>query len=232
MTGVLAFECALSSLTSVIVHSRRAALRFFFAFATFNLLAPCLMEAASIIGQLIILLSSAACLVEDTEKACVLAHRQRSCRNCGRSPSWHSGLAHFHRGAHPIRGAVLQITKAIRALHRMALIGTAEGFGAVSAKPMPRQASRSVPPQPFSGLWLAWFNFDVRCAAHDHLTAESENRRVACQTAAVLPPNVAACPVRPKSGTAPQGSRISDEPVGKVAASDPHEPWKAGATCD
>jgi hypothetical protein len=41
------------------------------------------MEAASIIGQLIILLSSAASLVEDTEKASFLALRQRNCRNCG-----------------------------------------------------------------------------------------------------------------------------------------------------
>ena len=40
LTGVLAFEYALSSLTSAIVHSRRTALRFFFGFVTFNLLAP------------------------------------------------------------------------------------------------------------------------------------------------------------------------------------------------
>ena len=43
-TGVLAFECALSSLMSAFVHSRRTALPFFFAFATFNLLAPYLMR--------------------------------------------------------------------------------------------------------------------------------------------------------------------------------------------
>jgi hypothetical protein len=43
VTGVLAFECALSSLTSVFVHSRRIALPFFFVFVTFNLLAPYLM---------------------------------------------------------------------------------------------------------------------------------------------------------------------------------------------
>ena len=46
VTGVLAFECALSSLTSVFVHSRRTALPFFFAFVTFNLLAPYFMGAA------------------------------------------------------------------------------------------------------------------------------------------------------------------------------------------
>ena len=40
ITGVLAFECVLSSLTSDFVHSRRTALLFFFAFPTFNLLAP------------------------------------------------------------------------------------------------------------------------------------------------------------------------------------------------
>ena len=45
VTGVLAFECALSSLTSVFVHSRRTALPFFFGFVTFNLLAPYLMGA-------------------------------------------------------------------------------------------------------------------------------------------------------------------------------------------
>jgi hypothetical protein len=39
-TGVFAFECALSSLMSAFVHSRRTALPFFFAFLTFNLLAP------------------------------------------------------------------------------------------------------------------------------------------------------------------------------------------------
>ena len=46
ITGVLAFECALSSFTSVFVYLRRTALLFFFAFPTFNLLAPCLIEAA------------------------------------------------------------------------------------------------------------------------------------------------------------------------------------------
>jgi hypothetical protein len=46
VTGVLAFECALSSLTSAFVHSRRTALPFFFGFVTFNLLAPYLMGAA------------------------------------------------------------------------------------------------------------------------------------------------------------------------------------------
>jgi hypothetical protein len=45
ITGVRAFECVLSSLTSVFVHSRRTALLFFFAFPTFNLLAPNLIEA-------------------------------------------------------------------------------------------------------------------------------------------------------------------------------------------
>jgi hypothetical protein len=40
VTGVLAFECALSSLTSAFVHSRRAALPFFFGLVTFNMLAP------------------------------------------------------------------------------------------------------------------------------------------------------------------------------------------------
>src|ERR1700688_4043180 len=44
VTGVLAFECALSSLTSALVHSRRTALPFFFGFVTFNLLAPYLMR--------------------------------------------------------------------------------------------------------------------------------------------------------------------------------------------
>jgi hypothetical protein len=43
VTGVLAFECAFSSLTSAFVHSRRTALPFFFGFVTFNLLAPYLM---------------------------------------------------------------------------------------------------------------------------------------------------------------------------------------------
>jgi len=37
VTGVLAFECALSSLTSAFVHSRRTALPFFFGFVTFKL---------------------------------------------------------------------------------------------------------------------------------------------------------------------------------------------------
>ena len=51
VTGVLAFECALSSLTSAFVHSRRTALRFFFDFVTFNLLAPYLMRSRTNTSQ-------------------------------------------------------------------------------------------------------------------------------------------------------------------------------------
>jgi hypothetical protein len=45
ITGVLALECALSSLTSIFVHSRRTALLFLPAFLTLNLLAPYLIRA-------------------------------------------------------------------------------------------------------------------------------------------------------------------------------------------
>jgi hypothetical protein len=47
MTCVLALECALSSLTSVFVHSRRAARLLFPAFLTLNLLAPYLIRQCS-----------------------------------------------------------------------------------------------------------------------------------------------------------------------------------------